>query len=40
MNNKLIIEIKMKNNLILNDYLMKLNKLILKKIYKIYYMIL
>ena len=39
MNIKLIIEIKMKNNFNLNNYLMKLNKLILKKIYKIYYMI-
>ena len=35
MNNKLIIEIKMKNNLIMNDYLMKLNKLILEKNLKI-----
>ena len=39
MNNKLIIEIKMKNNLIMIDYLMKLKILILIKNYKIYYMI-
>ena len=34
MNNKLIIEIKMKNNLIIIDYMMKLNKLIAIKITK------